>query len=51
VILEPGIYINLFEIEVPDESINPMVAYRSRFPDLRPLRSTILQKGWNVTHS
>ena len=44
-ILDPGIYTNIFPVEVPKEAIPMMQAPRSRFPDLRSLRQELLEKN------
>src|SRR5260370_24170117 len=36
--LEPGIYVNVFQVTVPEEPIRFIVTSRAHFPDLRPLR-------------
>ena len=46
--LEPGIYLNLFPIEISSELLSLMEKPRSEEPDLRTLRTKIEQEGWNV---
>ena len=44
-ILDPGIYTNIFPVEVPQEAIHLRKAPRSRFPDLRPLRQELSEEN------
>jgi len=41
--LEPGIYLNVFPVEVPDDTLTMVVAPRSSFQDLRALRQSLLK--------
>jgi hypothetical protein len=46
--LEPGLYVNIFQVIVPDVPMRFMLASRTRFPDLRPLRKRILDEERNI---
>src|SRR5258708_6654600 len=46
--LEPGIYINIFLVIMPEEPVLFTVAQRSHFQDLRSLRKHIQDEGWNA---
>lgn len=43
-----GLYLNLFPVEVPVDPVRVMVVARSRYPDLRPLRSDFERLGQTV---
>jgi len=43
--LGPGIYLNLFPVDIPIEPVKLMIAERSQFTDLRPLREEIQEAG------
>jgi hypothetical protein len=45
--LDPGLYTNIFEVEVPSEPVAVMVADATAYPDLRPLRGEIEQNCWD----
>jgi hypothetical protein len=45
--LDPGLYTNIFEVEVPSDPVAVMVADATAYPDLRPLRREIEQNYWN----
>ncbi len=42
-----GLYINIFEVEVPSESVNVMVTTTTNYPNLQLLREEIKQNSWN----
>jgi hypothetical protein len=44
--IEPGLYTNVFEVGVSNESADVMVASTSDYPDLRPLREEIERNSW-----
>ncbi len=46
--LEPGVYVNIFPITLPEEAVHFMVASRGSFPDLRSLRKRIYDAGRNI---
>jgi hypothetical protein len=46
--LEPGIYVNIFPVTFPEESVHFMVTSRGSFPDLRSLRKLIQDEDWNT---
>jgi len=49
VILDPGVYLNVFPVEVPKEPVHIMRADRSSFSNLRPLRERLREenkKAW-----
>jgi len=45
--IEPGFYTNVFEVEVPSEPVDVMIASTSDYPDLRPLREEITRNSWS----
>ncbi len=45
---EPGVYVNIFPVTIPEEPVGFLVAKRGSFPDLRPLRKRIQDEGWNT---
>ncbi len=47
VLPDPGLYTNVFEVEVPSEPVAVMLAPASGYPDLRPLREEIKQNSWS----
>jgi len=46
--LEPGVYVNIFPVTFIEGPVSFMVASRSGFPDLRPLRNSIQSEGWRT---
>jgi hypothetical protein len=46
VFLDPGLYTNVFEVEIPAKPVDVMVASTSHYPDLRPLREEIKRNSW-----
>jgi hypothetical protein len=46
VFLDPGLYTNVFEVEIPAKPVDVMVASTSDYPDLRPLREEIERNSW-----
>jgi len=46
--LEPGVYVNIFPVAIPEEPVGFMIASRGIFPDLRPLRKFFEDQGWNT---
>ncbi len=40
-VIKPGIYLNLFPINIPEDPVNLMVIERNQYPDLRILRSEL----------
>jgi len=46
VFLDPGLYTNVFEVEIPAKPVDVMVASASHYPDLRPLREEIERNSW-----
>jgi len=40
-IIEPGIYLNLFPVNIPEHSVDLMSIERNRYPDLRELRNEL----------
>jgi len=44
--LGPGLYTNVFEVEIPAKPVDVMVASTSDYPDLRPLREEIERNSW-----
>lgn len=46
--LEPGVYTNVFLVIIPEGTARLVVALRSNYQDLRPLRKHIQDKGWNA---
>ncbi|MEM4721012.1 MAG: hypothetical protein QXT73_02980 [Candidatus Methanomethylicaceae archaeon] len=47
--LEAGVYLNLFPLEIQASSITLMVASRKCFSDLRPLKSQIQEQKWDIS--
>ncbi len=47
-VLDPGIYINIFEVYLDRQSVKMLRADRAEFPDLRELRSSLQQKKLNA---
>lgn len=47
-VLDPGIYVNLFEVILQEELANVMVIERKRFPNMRALRDTLRAKKLDV---
>jgi hypothetical protein len=39
--IQPGIYLNLFPVNIPDHPVDLMVIERDRYPDLRELRNEL----------
>ena len=39
--LDPGIYLNVFPVEIPEDALTLMTAPRASFQDLRPLRHSL----------
>jgi len=39
--IEPGIYLNLFPVDIPEHPVDLMVIERNRYPDLRELRNEL----------
>jgi len=48
VILEPGIYLNLFPVDIQEESMELVERLRSEVPDFRLLREEIEKNEWQV---
>ena len=48
VYLEPGIYVNIFEANVPDKKVTIFTASFKAFPKLHDLRLFIETKGWKA---
>jgi len=46
--LDPGIYLNIFPVELPEDTLTMVVAPRSSFQDLRALRQSLLEAGNKV---
>lgn len=46
--LAPGIYTNIFKIDIEDQSLDAMVADRNLLSDLRPLRDRILRDNKDI---
>ncbi len=46
--LDPGIYLNVFPVKIPEEEILIMTAPRSSFQDLRSLRQGLAEAGRNA---
>jgi hypothetical protein len=46
--LEPGLYVNIFSVTFPEEPIGFMTASRDGLSDVRPLRTRIQEKEWNI---
>ncbi len=46
--LDPGIYVNVFLVTIPEEPIRFIVASRTHFPDLRPLRKRFQDEKRNT---
>ena len=46
--LDPGLYTNVFQVDVPTDPVDLLVAPSSAYPDLRTLRMEINEKGWYV---
>ena len=46
--LDPGIYTNVFRVDVPTEAVALLVAPSSVYPDLRTLRREIEENRWDV---
>lgn len=46
--LDPGLYTNVFHVDVPADPVDLLVAPSSAYPDLRTLRMKINDKGWAV---
>jgi len=44
--LDPGLYTNVFEVDIPAKPVDVMVASTSDYPDLRPLREEIERNSW-----
>lgn len=47
-ILDPGIYTNIFPVQVPDTTVEVMTAQASDYPDLRGLREEIRAASCNL---
>ncbi len=45
--LDPGLYVNVFHVEIPNEPASFMVAPTAICPDLRPIREEIARCSWN----
>lgn len=46
--LDPGIYTNIFQVNVPTDPVDLLVAPSSAYPDLRTLRTEINENGWAI---
>ncbi|GAB4370777.1 MAG: hypothetical protein Kow0042_13190 [Calditrichia bacterium] len=46
--LDPGIYLNIFRVILPDEQVEVMIAPADAFSSLRELRSEIDQNNWEA---
>lgn len=46
--LEPGLYVNIFKVDVPNVEVTVFTASTSKYPSLRDLRSCIDQAGWKA---
>jgi hypothetical protein len=46
--LEPGLYVNIFPVTFSEEPIGFMAASRDSLSDLRPLRTRLQDKEWNI---
>ena len=46
--MDPGIYLNVFPVKVPEEVVQIMVASRASFQDLRSLRQRLTEAGKNA---
>jgi hypothetical protein len=46
VFLDPGLYTNVFEVEIPAKPVDVLVASTSDYPDLRQLREEIERNSW-----
>ncbi|RLG69604.1 MAG: hypothetical protein DRO11_07515 [Methanobacteriota archaeon] len=46
--MDPGIYLNVFPVKVPDEAVQVMTASRASFQDLRSLRQRLAEAGKNA---
>ena len=46
VFLDPGLYTNVFEVEIPAKPVDVMVASTSDYPDLGQLREEIERNSW-----
>jgi len=46
--LDPGLYTNVFHVDVPTDPVDLLIAPSSAYPDLRTLRMKINDKGWAV---
>lgn len=46
--LDPGLYTNVFHVDVPSDPVAVLVAQSSACPNLRELRIEIKAKGWDV---
>jgi len=45
---EPGIYVNLFEVQISNDAIQIMVSDRANYPSLKELRSKIKEEGREI---
>jgi len=43
--LDPGIYLNVFPLKLPEDALTIMTAPRALFQDLRPLRQRLIEAG------
>lgn len=48
-IFDPGLYVNIFRVLLPDERVNVMVAPSRAHPSLRDLRDEIQRSGWQAS--
>jgi hypothetical protein len=46
--LDPGLYVNLFEVDFDDREVNLMCVGRSQYPKLKPLRDQLSESGINA---
>lgn len=46
--LDPGIYTNIFQVQLPDQTVDVMTAPASKYPSLRDLREQIRDSSRNI---